>query len=58
MTIVEAATGKVLSQWGETESHEPGQFVAPHGAAIDSRGDLYVGEVLEGQRIQKFIRQR
>ncbi len=58
MTIVEAATGKVLSQWGDVESHEPGQFVAPHGAAIDSRGDLYVGEVLEGQRIQKFIRQR
>ena len=22
-----------------------GQFVAPHGMAVDSRGDLYVGEV-------------
>lgn len=23
----------------------PGQFVAPHGLAVDSRGDIYVGEV-------------
>lgn len=24
---------------------EPGQFTAPHGLAVDSRGDIYVGEV-------------
>src|SRR5687768_12533497 len=24
---------------------EPGKFVAPHGLAVDSRGDIYVGEV-------------
>ena len=24
---------------------EPGKFVAPHGLALDSRGDIYVGEV-------------
>jgi hypothetical protein len=24
---------------------EPGQFLAPHGIAVDSRGDIYVGEV-------------
>jgi hypothetical protein len=23
----------------------PGQFHSPHGLAVDSRGDLYVGEV-------------
>ena len=23
----------------------PGQFISPHGLAVDSRGDLYVGEV-------------
>jgi hypothetical protein len=23
----------------------PGQFVSPHGIAVDSRGDIYVGEV-------------
>ena len=50
--------GDVLSQWGGERSHAPGEFYAPHGMAIDSRGDIYVGEVLEGKRIQKFIRQR
>ena len=24
---------------------EPGQFIAPHGLAVDSHGDIYVGEV-------------
>ena len=23
----------------------PGQFISPHGLAVDSRGDIYVGEV-------------
>jgi hypothetical protein len=23
----------------------PGSFVAPHGLAVDSKGDVYVGEV-------------
>jgi sugar lactone lactonase YvrE len=26
--------------WGDG----PGQFIAPHGIAVDSRGDIYVGE--------------
>ena len=24
---------------------QPGQFISPHGIAVDSRGDIYVGEV-------------
>ena len=24
---------------------EPGKFIAPHGLSMDSRGDLYLGEV-------------
>ena len=51
------ANGQLLARWGGEESHEPGLFVAPHCVAVDSRGDLYVGEVLEGRRLQKFIRQ-
>ena len=23
----------------------PGQFIAPHGVAVDSHGDIYIGEV-------------
>jgi hypothetical protein len=36
--------GKVLARWGEDPSGEV-QFVAPHGIAVDARGNLYVGEV-------------
>ena len=50
--------GTLLARWGGESSHEAGQFVAPHGVAVDSYGDIYVGEVLEGQRLQKFVRQR
>ena len=49
--------GNLLARWGDESSHDPGQFVAPHGVAIDSHGDIYIGEVLQGQRLQKFIRQ-
>ena len=48
--------GNVLARWGGESSREPGRFVAPHGIAVDSRGSVYVGEVLEGKRVQKFVR--
>jgi len=46
--------GEIIARMGGERSFEPGKFVAPHCAWKDSRGSLYVGEVLEGQRIQKF----
>jgi DNA-binding beta-propeller fold protein YncE len=30
---------------GRFAGEQPGEFVAPHGCAVDSRGDLYVAEV-------------
>ncbi len=40
------AEGKVLARLGDIRAGEaPGQFIAPHGIAVDSRGDIYVGEV-------------
>jgi DNA-binding beta-propeller fold protein YncE len=50
--------GNVLSRWGHERSHEPGLFWGPHGIWTDSHGDLYVCEVLEGRRVQKFRRVR
>jgi DNA-binding beta-propeller fold protein YncE len=39
-------TGRRLARLGDVyPGEEPGQFTAPHGLAVDSRGDLYVGEV-------------
>jgi DNA-binding beta-propeller fold protein YncE len=39
--------GKTLARLGSREGpgEKPGQFIAPHGIAVDSRGDIYVGEV-------------
>ena len=39
--------GKVLARFGDIKGagNAPGQFISPHGLAVDSRGDVYVGEV-------------
>jgi len=38
--------GEMLARLGERPAgREPGQFMSPHGLAVDSRGDIYVGEV-------------
>ena len=50
--------GNLLGRWGGERTHEPGQFWGPHGIATDSEGSIYVSEVLEGARLQKFARKR
>lgn len=37
--------GNVLLRWGSADRCAPGNFIAPHTLCVDSRGDLYVGEV-------------
>jgi NHL repeat len=39
--------GKLLSRFGAAHAgiERPDEFIAPHGMAVDSRGDIYVGEV-------------
>jgi streptogramin lyase len=38
--------GALITRFGDVhEGESPGQFIAPHGIAVDSRGDIYVGEV-------------
>jgi len=48
----------LLAQWGGGKpSEKPGEFRAcPHGIWVDSRGDVYVGEVQTNGRIQKYVR--
>jgi DNA-binding beta-propeller fold protein YncE len=61
--------GTLRARWGGGETPcAPGDFFAPHGLCLDSRGDLYVGEVTMsagGRRglvpsdchsLQKFVR--
>ncbi len=37
--------GKLLARWGGPNAEAAGNFAAPHGIAVDSRGDVYVSEV-------------
>ena len=37
--------GKLLSRVDEKSGLSPTQFSAPHGVAVDRRGDVYIGEV-------------
>jgi DNA-binding beta-propeller fold protein YncE len=50
--------GNLLGRFGSERSHAPGKFWGPHALWVDSTGDLYVAEVLEGQRVQKFARKK
>jgi hypothetical protein len=50
--------GNVIARFGSERSREPGKFWGPHGISADSEGSIFVGEVLEGQRLQKFVRVR
>ncbi len=47
--------GKLLAHVGDPlEGEDPGKFIAPHGIALDSHGDIYVGEVsftIRGRRM-------
>ena len=36
--------------------HQAGGFTAAHSLAVDSNGHIYVGETLEGKRVQRFVR--
>ncbi len=47
------ATGTYLRGLALGQGTEPGQFLAPHAVALDSRGDLYVVDSFN-HRVQKF----
>jgi DNA-binding beta-propeller fold protein YncE len=64
------ADGTLRARWGTHDPCASGSFFAPHGVCLDSRGDLYVGEVTwtagasrglvppECHTLQKFVRVR
>ena len=47
-TLEVAATFGRRGRWA-------GQFESPHSLAVDSRGNLFVGETLDGRRVQRFV---
>ena len=48
--------GNLVGRYGTERSNDPGKFWGPHGIWCDSEGSIYVAEVLEGRRLQKFAR--
>ena len=46
---------EVVSSFGQ-RGRWAGQFESPHSIAIDSKGNLYVAETLDGRRVQRFVR--
>jgi len=55
MTVwqLDRQTGKVVQRIGRP-GHEGGAFSFLHVATMDSKGNLYTGEVATGRRVQKF----
>ncbi len=46
LTVHDLEGRRLAAVGADTPGEEkPGQFIAPHGMAVDSRGDLYLGEV-------------
>ncbi len=59
--------GKLIARWGnEGLDKESALFLAPHAIAVDSQGDIYVGEVSQAhaavnkgpRTVQKFARKK
>jgi hypothetical protein len=51
--VVDRASGRLLDSFGRP-GHQVGEFMHAHTMALDSRGNIYVGESVEGRRVQKF----
>ncbi|HYB70444.1 MAG TPA: peptidyl-alpha-hydroxyglycine alpha-amidating lyase family protein [Candidatus Bathyarchaeia archaeon] len=45
VSVLDAKGQRVARFGGQFPSDKPGEFFAPHGLVVDSRGDVYVGEV-------------
>jgi len=51
--IMDRAMGSILSGFG-TPGLQAGQFTFLHSVVLDSKGNLYTGETINGRRVQKF----
>jgi len=54
MHTMDRVTGQIIADLGQP-GHEPGQFTFLHSNTVDSKGNVYTGETINGRRIQKFV---
>jgi len=55
MHTMDRVAGTIVSDMGQP-GHEAGQFTFLHSNTVDSKGNMYTGETINGRRIQKFVR--
>ena len=51
--VADRASGQLLGSFGRP-GHQVGEFMHAHTMALDSKGNIYVGESVDGRRVQKF----
>jgi hypothetical protein len=54
IVVMDRKSLQILYQFA-TRGPAPGQFQGVHHIAVDSKGNIYAGEVAPGARVQKFI---
>ncbi|MEZ5288924.1 MAG: hypothetical protein R2712_29805 [Vicinamibacterales bacterium] len=54
IAVVERTSLQLLYQFGQ-RSARPGDFQGLHHLAVDSKGNIYTGEVAPGARVQRFL---
>ncbi len=52
--ILRRDTLETVGSFGDGGRH-PGTFYSVGSVTVDSRGNVYTGETLEGKRVQKFL---
>jgi DNA-binding beta-propeller fold protein YncE len=52
--FLDRLSGKIMGQIGSM-GHNAGEFFGVHMEAVDSKGNLYTGEVFYGERVQRFV---
>jgi hypothetical protein len=52
--LMDRVAGSILAKFGQP-GRQAGQFTFLHTVSLDSKGNLYTGETINGRRIQKFV---
>ncbi len=51
--LVLSRDGEVIARWSRY-GYQAGQLVWPHDLAVSARAEVFVGEVFDANRVQKF----
>ena len=55
--ILSRASGEIVGQIGVGPGRQAGSLVTPHQIAVDTKGNVYVSETADSNRVQRFIKQ-